>query len=349
MTATAMLPAHPDSALSEVERQELAAHEEVVERGLGAFVQVGIALMAIRDGRLYRETHATFDEYVKERWKMSRQRAYQLINAAGVVADLSTTVDTLPANEAQARPLTLLLPSERLEAWQGARELAQAVGLAMPQARHVEEFVRQHKEEKQQRAAAATMPYFDAKHGAVMKDAHELVRRGIIDDTAALDDLPPVLRAHLIWEVLRADDELSIEGQSGKEASLAVSRSLLRRWAAEAIERVRARKVTSVDEIRCTVRADRRANRDIHFHKTIEKAQAFAKSRRAFSQSLGYINDRLSRGDWGRHDSLRVVIKECKAIRATLDRCLELAAKMEVVLAARSLASRADGKSEGAD
>ena len=41
---------------------------------------------------------ATFEEYCKERWEMSRPRAYQLIEAAEVMSNLSTIVD-IPADE----------------------------------------------------------------------------------------------------------------------------------------------------------------------------------------------------------------------------------------------------------
>ena len=60
----------------------LAECEKVVERGLATFVVVGEALARIRDGRLYRESHKTFEAYCDERWGMSRPRAYQFIAAA---------------------------------------------------------------------------------------------------------------------------------------------------------------------------------------------------------------------------------------------------------------------------
>ena len=43
--------------------RRLAELELVIERGLKTFVEVGAALLGIRDGRLYRETHATFEDY----------------------------------------------------------------------------------------------------------------------------------------------------------------------------------------------------------------------------------------------------------------------------------------------
>jgi hypothetical protein len=80
--------------------------------------------MQIRDNRLYREIHGTFEEYCKEKWDISRPRAYQLIKAAEVQDNLSTIVDK-PANEAQARPLTRIKdPDEQREVYQKAVETA---------------------------------------------------------------------------------------------------------------------------------------------------------------------------------------------------------------------------------
>jgi len=102
--------------LTPSERSRLAELEAGVEQDMritaAAFVRIGVRLTEIRDSRLYRATHPTFDAYLDERWGMSRQRGYQLIDAASV----STTVDALglptPGNEAQARELVPLLRGE---------------------------------------------------------------------------------------------------------------------------------------------------------------------------------------------------------------------------------------------
>lgn len=54
---------------------------------------------------------------------MSRPRAYQMIEAASVVTNLSTTVD-IPSTERQARPLATLEPEQQREAWKRAVETA---------------------------------------------------------------------------------------------------------------------------------------------------------------------------------------------------------------------------------
>jgi len=57
------------------------------------------------DSRLYRQSHPTFEAYCRERWGMSRPRAYEVMGAAEAVCNLSAMADIpLPANERQARP-----------------------------------------------------------------------------------------------------------------------------------------------------------------------------------------------------------------------------------------------------
>lgn len=65
---------------------------------------------AARSRRLYRETHDTFEAYCRDRWEMSRRNANRLIRGAETAEVLGPNgvkpTDKLPANEAQARPLT---------------------------------------------------------------------------------------------------------------------------------------------------------------------------------------------------------------------------------------------------
>jgi len=105
--------------LSPDERKQLAAHERTIRAGLGTFVAVGSALMQIRDNRLYRATHPTFEAYVQSVLALSRPRAYELIDSSQVMQDLSGIPDIqLPQNEAQATELRQWkTPEERIEKW----------------------------------------------------------------------------------------------------------------------------------------------------------------------------------------------------------------------------------------
>jgi hypothetical protein len=110
------------AALAPAERARLAELEHVVDAGLQTFVDVGRALLEIRDGRLYRATHPTFERYLDERFGISRSRGYRLIDAARVAELVSPTGD-IPANEAQARELVPLLDDEAelVETWREIR------------------------------------------------------------------------------------------------------------------------------------------------------------------------------------------------------------------------------------
>ncbi|HCG01430.1 MAG TPA: hypothetical protein DEV93_12905 [Chloroflexi bacterium] len=110
------LPEQSDSTLTEVyggisQQAMLASLEEKIEQGLQTFVEVGLALMEIRDRKLYRGEHSSFKEYCKERWNFGDSRARQLIAAAKLTQGLYETAATngnapvVVLNERQARKL----------------------------------------------------------------------------------------------------------------------------------------------------------------------------------------------------------------------------------------------------
>lgn len=117
-----------DTTLSKPETDTLTTCERIIEAGKQTFLDVGIALLKIRDGRLYRATHKTFEEYCRQRWGWSRQRANQQIAAAEVVSNLTTVVvkTELPKTESVARPLAALPPPQQRQAWAKATETAKA-------------------------------------------------------------------------------------------------------------------------------------------------------------------------------------------------------------------------------
>ena len=108
--------------MTDVVAVTLAQHEAAIERGLTTFVEVGEALLAIRDERLYRQTHATFEDYCRERWGMSDRRARQLMSAAEVTGTVVPAGLPAPSNEAQARELARVPEPDRADVWQRAVE-----------------------------------------------------------------------------------------------------------------------------------------------------------------------------------------------------------------------------------
>ena len=143
--------------LTNDEQQERLRLERKVER---AFYESGKALSQIRDRRLYRSTHKTFEDYCQERFCHSRQKANFLIAGAKAYENL-TTIGTqnesemttigcqiLPTSERQVRPLTKLNPDQQREAWQKAVDQA---GGKVPPARIVKEVVQNMQQPKKVR------------------------------------------------------------------------------------------------------------------------------------------------------------------------------------------------------
>lgn len=95
-----------DVVASGVAPRSLAELEAIIDRGIQTFIDVGSALLEVRDRRLYRESHLTWDDYCRERWNMSRIHAHRLIEAAEVSAMLPT--GNTPDSERQARELVPL-------------------------------------------------------------------------------------------------------------------------------------------------------------------------------------------------------------------------------------------------
>ncbi len=135
-----MLPDHIQNNLTTKESAELERLEAVIADNLVAFYEVGKALYAIRDHRLYRESHKTFEDYCKDKWGMSRNYANRLVAASEVMENLVPigTKTELPITESQARPLTALPPDQQQEVWKEAIETAPKGKVT---ARHVAEIV----------------------------------------------------------------------------------------------------------------------------------------------------------------------------------------------------------------
>jgi hypothetical protein len=104
------------------ESRDLVRLEKVIDGGLQTYVEVGFALAEIRDRRLYRIEHKTFEAYCRDKWNFSRVHAHRLITASAVSEMLPT--GNKPTSERQARPLAKLPAEARPQAWRRAVELA---------------------------------------------------------------------------------------------------------------------------------------------------------------------------------------------------------------------------------
>ena len=116
-----------EKPLSPVETSRLGELEAVIRENLKAWYAVGMALVEIREQKLYRNDEGrTWEAYCAEVLDMSKNYADRNIAAAKVIENLVPIVtkddkpvdwQLLPANEAQARELARLAPEEQKQVW----------------------------------------------------------------------------------------------------------------------------------------------------------------------------------------------------------------------------------------
>lgn len=110
--------------LNEHEREHLAVCEQALHGFRRSVIVAGKALEVISRGRLYRETHESFADYVAEVWGMQRAHAYRMIEGWRP-ADLVSPIGDV--NEGQARELAPVLktygPEATVALYRGVKEL----------------------------------------------------------------------------------------------------------------------------------------------------------------------------------------------------------------------------------
>jgi len=112
----------PSAKLSKQEAERFAECEHTIEGVRQSVYLAGLALITIRDERLYRENHSTFEDYVCKRWKRSRGRAYQMIDQAEISRRLSNMLDTtIILNHRQTQLLKPFSDDEKATLWEQAR------------------------------------------------------------------------------------------------------------------------------------------------------------------------------------------------------------------------------------
>ncbi|MDJ0595996.1 MAG: hypothetical protein QNJ72_39445, partial [Pleurocapsa sp. MO_226.B13] len=166
------------------ERDRLILEREV-ER---AFYKAGCALKELRDRKLYKSTHSSFEQYCEDRFGMRRRHPYRLIDAATVVdnilqlcpnrtqndSDTEKNIAIIPTSEWQIRSLTKLEPQQQREVWIKAVELA---GNKAPSGRVVSELASEIKPKQNTVSVKLTIG-----HRIIVSRTHPLFpnRSGII-------------------------------------------------------------------------------------------------------------------------------------------------------------------------
>ena len=139
--------------VEDLTEEELASRHRLELQVERAFCQAGVALRELRDRKLYRSTHQTFEEYCRERFGFERRHPYRLIEAAAVMDNLCpnrtqnesslSQKRILPTKLEQVRPLASLKPEQQREVWQQAVE---QVDGKVPSGRIVKSIVERLKE-----------------------------------------------------------------------------------------------------------------------------------------------------------------------------------------------------------
>ena len=175
------------------ESHELERCEVVIKQGLQTFIEVGQALMTIREKRLYRIGFKTFEEYCQVKWQMEKSQTYRLIETAKVINNISPIGEVLPKTESQTRPLTSLEPEIQKEVWtevvktHGDNITAAKVQSVANDWKHVNQEIKEIKSEPM--FAIATPEELLKKAKEVARERAE-VKRQIIDQKGSTEVIP---------------------------------------------------------------------------------------------------------------------------------------------------------------
>ncbi len=175
--------------LTPEQEQALRDQERIIDETVGsAFYVIGRSLSFINFYNLHLKTHLTFESYVRDRFDIARRTAYQHMAAAQAVDNVRNCaqIECVPANEAQARPLTRLeSPEDQVKAWEKAVEMAGG----KPTASQVESIVKKmgNKESKKGQMkprtakAAPTMRSIEQKYDKLVAELQRAKRSGFKD------------------------------------------------------------------------------------------------------------------------------------------------------------------------
>jgi hypothetical protein len=115
------------------QKRRLHALERVIEGGLRSFLEVGKALLQIRDEQLFRPLYATFGDYLVKRWGVTFTQGASLMRStlvaeillAGPAAPGGDAPLTVDLAESTLRPLQKLSPELQCACWRLASRITE--------------------------------------------------------------------------------------------------------------------------------------------------------------------------------------------------------------------------------
>ncbi len=192
--------------LSNSEVTEYNALCATIVNGLRNFMDVGGALIRLRDGKLYREEFDTFDECCDLKFGMTRQYGYRLMVAAKVVKALPENVNSSLQNPASAVALAAAPEKERASVLKVVAKTGEVTPKAI-------------KEEIAKREEKKSAPKKEEAKDAEFEELDELgkiIPSKILPEWNRATDLAKLLRqkASEIKVALKKDDRILAEVKS---------------------------------------------------------------------------------------------------------------------------------------
>jgi len=123
--------------LTTTETKRLKICEATINAGKASWLAVGQALSEIKENRLYRQYHSTFEDYCQKRWGWGRIRAFQLIKSSAVAKALPSKMLTMVNTERAARALEKVDPEKRAEVVERAEKAGPVTAAAITRASKV--------------------------------------------------------------------------------------------------------------------------------------------------------------------------------------------------------------------
>jgi len=110
--------------LTNAEVRELQRLEGKIKN---SYLDMVLAINTISERELYRETHSSLNDYLRDRWDISPAGASRYLSSARAIRNIQTSPRQLcatPSRESHVRPLTKLPEERQVDAWQAATETA---------------------------------------------------------------------------------------------------------------------------------------------------------------------------------------------------------------------------------
>ena len=93
---------------------------------LQSWIEVGEALIEIRDSRLYKVEARTFEEYCRSKFRLEKSRVHQLMSGSRIVTSLDLGSSTkVEVTETAIREIAKVEPERRQEIFDKATEVSQ--------------------------------------------------------------------------------------------------------------------------------------------------------------------------------------------------------------------------------